>query len=342
MRLSQGLGTTITLSAVALLAVAGCKKEKARTDQKAPPTDQKPTDQGQAEPTTPPSSGESFAVVTHGSSGDAFWDVVKKGAEQAGEDLGVTVTYQSSGDAAQQADLINGAVAKKASGIVVSMANPDALAEPIKKAIAAGIPVVTINSGAAKSAELGALAHVGQDEGIAGEGAGARLSQAGVKKLLCVVHEAGNIGLEQRCAGAKKGLAGGSVQNLQVDISNVAEAQTTIASKLQADKSIGGVLALNPAIGVAAADAAAAAGSSAKIATFDLSGDVVEAILADKVLFAIDQQQYLQGYLPITMLHLFVANANTVGGGHPVLTGPGFVTKENAAKVKELASKGTR
>lgn len=342
MRLSQGLGTTITLSAVALLAAWGCKKDKARTDREAPPTDQRPADQGQAEPTAPPSSGESFAVVTHGSSGDAFWDVVKKGAEQAGEDLGVTVTYQSSGDAAQQADLISGAVARKAGGIVVSMANPDALAEPIKKAIAAGIPVVTINSGAARSAELGALAHVGQDEGIAGEGAGARLAKAGVKKLLCVVHEAGNIGLEQRCAGAKKGLTGGSVQNLQVDISNVAEAQTTIASKLQADKSVGGVLALNPAIGVAAADAAAAAGSSAKIATFDLSGDVVEAILADKILFAVDQQQYLQGYLPITMLHLYVANANTVGGGHPVLTGPGFVTKENAAKVKELASKGTR
>jgi simple sugar transport system substrate-binding protein len=156
-----------------------------------------------------------------------------------------------------------------------------------------------------------------------------------------VLHEAGNVGLEQRCAGAKKTL-GGTVTNLQVDISNVAEAQTTISSKLQADKSIDGVLALNPAIGIAAADAVAAAGSKAKVATFDLSGDVVDAIGAGRVLFAVDQQQYLQGYLPITMLHLFVANANTVGGGHPVLTGPGFVTQENAAKVKDLAAKGTR
>jgi simple sugar transport system substrate-binding protein len=337
MRVSTRLGLAIALSAVAL---AGCKKERPRTETKP---EEKPAPTEEPTPAAPPdsASGEKFAIITHGSAGDAFWDVVKKGAEQAGEDLGVGVSYQSSGDAAQQADLINAAVAGKAQGIVVSMANPDALAEPIKKAIAAGIPVITINSGAAKSAELGALAHVGQDESIAGEGAGKRLAGAGVKKLLCVLHEAGNVGLEQRCAGAKKTL-GGTVTNLQVDISNVAEAQTTISSKLQADKSIDGVLALNPAIGIAAADAVAAAGSKAKVATFDLSGDVVDAIGAGKVLFAVDQQQYLQGYLPITMLHLFVANANTVGGGHPVLTGPGFVTQENAAKVKDLAAKGTR
>jgi simple sugar transport system substrate-binding protein len=338
MRVSTRLGLTIALSAVAL---AGCKKDRSKTDTR--PAEEKPAPTPEPTPGAPPESApsEKFAVVTHGSAGDAFWDVVKKGAEQAGEDLGVGVAYQGSGDPAQQADLINAAVADKVQGIVVSMANPDALAEPIKKAVTAGIPVITINSGAAKSAEFGALAHVGQEESIAGEGAGKRLAAAGVKKLLCVLHEAGNVGLEQRCAGAKKTL-GGSVQNLQVDIGNVSEAQSTISSKLQADKSIDGVLALNPAIGMAAADAVAAAGSKAKIATFDLSGDVVDAIAAGKLLFAVDQQQYLQGYLPITMLHLFVANANTVGGGHPVLTGPGFVTQENAAKVKDLAAKGTR
>jgi simple sugar transport system substrate-binding protein len=331
----------IPLSAAALVAAAGCKKDRSREEKTPPAETEKKAGTEPAQAPVEKSSGEKFAVITHGSAGDAFWDVVKKGAEQAGKDLGAQVSYQSSGEAAQQADLINAAVADKVNGLVVSMANPDALSDPIKKAVAAGIPVITINSGAAKSAELKALAHVGQDEGIAGQGAGSRLASSGVKKLLCVVHEAGNIGLEQRCAGAKKTL-GGSVQNLQVDIKNVAEAQTTIASKLQADKSIDGVLALNPAIGIAAAEAVAAAGSKAKVATFDLSGDVVEAIIAGKLLFAIDQQQYLQGYLPIVMLHLFTSNANTVGGGQPVLTGPGFVTAENAAKVKDLASKGTR
>jgi simple sugar transport system substrate-binding protein len=282
-----------------------------------------------------------FAVVTHGAAGDAFWDVVKKGSEAAAADLGVSVTYEGAGQPDQQTNLINAAVSKKVDGIVVSMANPDALKDSIGKAVAAGIPVITINSGQAKSAEFGALAHVGQDETVAGEGAGKKLAAAGVKNVLCVVHEAGNIGLEQRCAGVKSTL-GGQVVNLQVDISNVAAAQNLISAKLQQDKSIDGVLALNPAVAVAATAAVKSAGSSAKVATFDLNADVAKAIESGEILFAIDQQQYLQGYLPIAMLKLYLDNGNTVGGGLPVLTGPGFVTKENVAKVKELAAKGTR
>ena len=321
-------GRLLIAAAASVLVLAACSDDNSNSDQQ--------TNTGPAA-----SSSEKFAVITHGSAGDAFWDVLKKGSEQAGKDLGVSVTYQSSGQADQQADLINAAVADKVSGLVVSMANPDALADPIRKAVAAGIPVVTINSGQDKSAELGAIAHVGQDETVAGQGAGTRLAAEGVKKVLCVVHEAGNIGLEQRCNGAKATL-GGTVENLQVDINNIAEAQNTIGSKLQQDSSIDGVLALNPAVAMAAVDAVASSGSKAKVATFDLSADVVDAISAGKILFAVDQQQYEQGYLPIVMLHLYVTNANTVGGGKPVLTGPGFVTKDNAANVKDLAGKGTR
>jgi simple sugar transport system substrate-binding protein len=321
-------GRFLVVAAAAVLMLAACSDDDSNGDQQS--------NTGGAA-----ASNEKFAVITHGAAGDAFWDVVKKGAEQAGSDLGISVSYQSSGDAGQQADLINAAVADKVGGLVVSMANPDALADPIRKAVAAGVPVVTINSGQDKSAEFGALAHVGQDETVAGQGAGSRLAGEGVKKLLCVVHEAGNIGLEQRCTGAKETL-GGTVENLQVDINNVAEAQNTIGSKLQQDSSIDGVLTLNPAVAMAAVDAVTSSGSSAKVATFDLSGDVVDAIGAGKISFAVDQQQYEQGYLPVVMLHLYVTNANTVGGGKPVLTGPGFVTKDNAAKVKDLAAKGTR
>lgn len=285
--------------------------------------------------------GYKFAVVTHGAAGDTFWDVVKKGAEQAGKDEGVQVSYQSDGDPAKQSQLIDAAVNQKVDGIVVSMANPDALKASIEKAVAAGIPVITINSGQDKSAEFGALAHVGQDETIAGEGAGEKMKAAGVTKALCVIQEAGNVGLEQRCAGFKQGL-GGTVQNVQVQNSDPAGAQSTIKAKLQSDKSINGVLTLGPVIGKAAIQALSDAGSDAKLATFDLNGDVTKAIADGKMLFAVDQQQYVQGYLPIVMLTLYKSNLNTVGGGHPVLTGPGFVTKENASKVQDLAAAGTR
>jgi simple sugar transport system substrate-binding protein len=287
------------------------------------------------------SYGYKFAVITHGAAGDTFWDVVKKGSEQAGKDEGVTVNYQSDGDPAKQSQLIDAAVNEKVDGLVVSMANPDALRGSIQKAVTAGIPVITINSGQDKSTEFGALAHVGQDETIAGEGAGQQLKEAGVTKLICVIQEAGNIGLEQRCAGAKTGL-GGAVENIQVQNSDPAGAQATIKAKLQQDKSINGVLTLGPVIGSAALKALADAGSSAKIATFDLNADVTQAIADGKMLFAVDQQQYVQGYMPIVMLTLYKSNLNTIGGGKPVLTGPGYVTKDNASKVQDLAKAGTR
>ena len=289
-----------------------------------------------------PATGDlKVAVITHGTAGDAFWSVVKVGAEDAGKALGVGVTYNSDGDPGAQAKLIDNAVTQKVGGIVVSMANPDALKTSIENAVKAGIPVITINSGSAKSAEFGAMAHVGQEESIAGEEAGKKLKAAGKTKLLCVIHEAGNTGLNQRCDGARTGF-GGAVENLQVDISNPTDIEARIKAKLQSDTAVDGVLALNPQVAVNAASAIKGASSKAQVATFDLNADVVNSIKAGDVLFAVDQQQYEQGYLPIVMLKLFKDNANTLGGGKPVLTGPGFVDKSNVDKVAEYAKNGKR
>jgi simple sugar transport system substrate-binding protein len=283
-----------------------------------------------------------IAVITHGE-GDTFWAVAKKGAEQAGKDMGVTVKYsESANDPQKHAQLIDSAVTEKVDGIATSVPNTDALRDPLKKASDAGIPIITLNSGQSDSASLGAITHVGQDEGVAGEAAGKRLAETASGKLLCVVHEQGNSGLEERCAGAKKGF-GGEVENVQVKgVSDIATSTTELQSKLQSDKDVTAVLTLNPDIAVAARDAVQGASSDAKLATFDLSGDVVKAVKAGEIEFAVDQQQYLQGYLPVVFLTLFNTNANTVGGGLPVLTGPGFVDKSNADTVEQLATEGTR
>ena len=283
----------------------------------------------------------SFAVITHGSAGDAFWDVVQNGAEQAGKDLGISVDYQSDGDPQRQAQLIDAAVNQGVDGIVVSMANPDALQDSVEAAVDAGIPVVTINSGGDRSAEFGAIGHVGQDEAIAGQGAGRELAAEGATKVLCVVHEAGNIGLEQRCSGASEGL-GTDVTSLQVDINDLQGAQSAIASQLQSDPTIDAVLTLNSAVAAVAVSAAEDAGSDARIATFDLNQDVISGIQDGSIEFAVDQQQYEQGYLPIVMLQLYAKNLNTVGGGQPVLTGPGIVDADNVDEIADLASAGTR
>lgn len=282
----------------------------------------------------------SVAVVTHGSPGDAFWNVVKNGAEAAGKDLGVRVEYNSAGDPGQQAKLIDNAVAQGVDGLVVSMANPDALRPSIEKARAAGIPVVTINSGESESVKYGAIGHVGQSESLAGQAAGKRLADAKKTKLLCVIHEAGNIGANQRCDGATKAFGNGTT--LQVDINNPTDAQSRIKGALEADKTIDAVLTLNSQVAARAVDAVQEARSGATVATFDLNTDVVEAIRAGKLLFAVDQQQYEQGYLPVVLLQAYRTNLNTVGGGAPVQTGPAFVDKSNVDAVAALVAQGTR
>jgi simple sugar transport system substrate-binding protein len=324
------------VAVIGLAVVTSCTSPSAPEDEGSADSTEGGSDSGSAA-----AAGDiSIAVITHGGDGDAFWSVAQNGAEQAGEDLGVEVNYTSDGDAAAQARLIDNAVAQGVSGMVVSMANPDALQGSIEAAVEAGIPVITINSGEAESIEFGALAHVGQSEEVAGEGAGERFTEEGATKLLCVIHEAGNIGLTQRCEGAASSF--GDVTELQVDLNNPTDVQARIRGALQADPEIDGVLALNPQVATAAVSAAGEAGSEAQVATFDLSADVIAGIEAGDILFAVDQQQYLQGYLPVVMIKLFIENANTIGGGLPVLTGPGFVDESNAADVAEYAERGTR
>jgi simple sugar transport system substrate-binding protein len=275
---------------------------------------------------------------------DSFWGVVEKGAQDAAAAMGVTLKSGGSGDPAEQAQLVENLISDNANGIIVSLANPDAMKDSVKKAVDAGIPVITINSGVDVYKELGAITHVGQTEFVAGQGAGEQFNAAGATKVLCVIHEEGNIGLEERCDGLTDTF-GGEVERFNVATTGTRDIAGTLASiqdKLTADSAIDAILTLNPDVAGAALDAIKAAGGGQQLATFDLSPDVLSALEAGEMLFAVDQQQYLQGYLPVVFLTLYNTNLNTVGGGLPVLTGPGIVTADNAAAVKDLAAKGTR
>lgn len=274
----------------------------------------------------------------------SFWGVVETGAKDAAAAMGVELKSGGSNDPSEQAQLIETYIADGVNGIIVSLANPDAMKDAVLKATDAGIPVITINSGVDIYRELGAITHVGQTEFVAGQGAGLQFNDAGAAKILCVIHEEGNIGLEERCDGLADTF-GGDVERFNVATTGVRDIAGTLASiqdKLIADADIDAILTLNPNIADAAMQAIEAVGGSHKLATFDLSPDVLEAIEAGKMMFAIDQQQYLQGYLPVVFLYLYNANANTVGGGLPVLTGPGIVDASNAAAVKDLSAAGTR
>ncbi len=332
----------LLVAAVVLSALAACGPTEEATQAPAPTQAEV-----EAQPTEPQvtQAGLVFGMAVHSNPAeDAFWGVVEKGAKDAAATFGVELKSGGSSDPAEQSQLVETYVADNVDGIFVSLANPDALTDAVTKAVDAGIPVITINSGVDVYQKLGALTHVGQTEFVAGQGAGWQFGAAGATKVLCVIHEEANIGLEQRCDGLADTFSG-DVERFNVattGVRDVAGTVSAIQNKLISDSAIDGVLTLNPVIAMAARDAIAAAGGGQKLATFDLSPDVLQALEDGEMLFAVDQQQYLQGYLPVVLLYLYKTNLNTVGGGLPVLTGPGFVDASNAAQVKDLAAKGTR
>ena len=284
-----------------------------------------------------------FHMITHSDSGP-FWSVVKRGMEAAGEDLGVNVVWlESVNDPGVQVQLIEQAVAEGSDGIAASLPSPDQLIAPLQAAVAGGIPVITLNSGSNDYQSIGALTHVGQTEFIAGQGAGERFNDLGATKILCGRQEESNVALEERCNGLIDTFSGEVVSEFVGLDADQTEQQNAIATALQADPAIDGFMGTGPVIAMSGLNAAADAGREMKgVAGFDITPEIIDAIEAGDIAFTIDQQQYLQGYLPILLLYLNVTNQNTAGGGLPILTGPGFVTPENAAAVKALVAAGTR
>ena len=284
-----------------------------------------------------------IAVVTHGQASDPFWSVVKNGVDQAAADLGITVTYNAPEefDMVALSQLIDAAVADAPDGIVISNPDPDALSDAIAGAITAGIPILSINSGSDAYQELGLLTHIGQTEFEAGVGAGERMAAAGVTNTICVNQEVGNVALDLRCEGFAEGLGGVPSEVIAVDLTDPTGAQAAIEAALSADAGIDGILTLGPT-GAAPALLALEGNDAVQLATFDLSPEVLTAIDEGRMLFAIDQQQYLQGYLGVQVMTLFVQYGLLPGGGDVIRTGPGFVTADTAAQVIDLSAAGIR
>ncbi|MFF0011868.1 substrate-binding domain-containing protein [Streptomyces sp. NPDC005374] len=282
------------------------------------------------------------AFITHGGEGDAFWERVQKGAEAAAAKDGVDLTYANDNDPTGQARLVREAIGDRVDGIAVTLAKPAAMKAPIAAARAAGIPVVGLNSGIDAWKSQGLLEYFGQDESVAGAAVGNKLNELKAKHTLCVIHERGNVALEARCAGVKKTF-GGETENLYVEGTDPDAVDAALTARLRQDPGIDEVVTLGAQFALDAVKSVKAAGSKAHVATFDLNNDLVKAIRAATVQFAVDQQPYLQGYLAVDSLWLYETNGNISGGGvAPVLTGPALVTRSNVAAVSRFAAAGTR
>jgi simple sugar transport system substrate-binding protein len=282
-----------------------------------------------------------LALVTHQAPGDTFWDLVRRGAEAAAANHDIDLRYSHDPDAADQAKLVRTAIDGKVAGIAVTLAVPDVMAPAVQAAATAEIPVVALNSGIAAWKAMGVLEFFGQDEMIAGQAAGERFAHEEAQNALCIIHEPGHVGLEARCAGVARGFTG-KTQTLYVNGIDRLTVRRAVLAKLQEDFSIDRILALGAPVALAALEAVGEANSFAKVATFDTNAAVVDAIKNGTVEWAVDQQPFLQGYLAVDSLWLYLTNRNVIGGGLPTLTGPSFVDESNIDSVADLAEAGTR
>ncbi len=284
-----------------------------------------------------------IVVVTHGQVSDSFWTVVKNGVDAGAKDTNSDVEYRAPEkfDMVAMSQLIDAAVASKPDGLIVSIPDADALSKSIQAAVAAKIPVISINSGSDVSKKLGCLLHVGQEEEYAGKGAGERMKAEGVKKAAVLNQEVGNVGLDLRAKGFSEGL--GAPAEVVAVTMDFTQSRNAIEAYLQKSPDIEGILALGPTGAEPLIQALESTGKlgKVKIATFDLSPGVLQAIADKKMEFAIDQQQYLQGYLPVVIMANYI-KFGLLPANPSILTGPGFVTADNAKQVIELSKKGIR
>lgn len=281
------------------------------------------------------------AMITHEAPGDSFWDLVRKGAETAAKKDNIELRYSSDPEAPNQANLVQTAIDSGVKGIALTLAKPDAMRAAVQNANSRNIPVVAFNAGLNDWQSMGIKEYFGQDGSIAGQAAGDRLNQEGIKHTVCVIQEQGHVDLEARCAGFKQNFRG-QTDILNVNGKDMPSVESTITAKLQQDRGIDNVLTLGAPFALTAVQSVKNGGSSAKVTTFDTNAQLVQAIKNGDVQWAVDQQPFLQGYLAVDSIWLYVNNGNVIGGGKPVLTGPAFIDKKNIDAVATFAQNGTR
>jgi simple sugar transport system substrate-binding protein len=283
-------------------------------------------------------------IVTHGQAADSFWLIVRNGAEAAAEETNSDVEYRSPEkfDLAAMSRLIDEAVASKPDGLIVSIPDAAVLRRSIRAAVAARIPVISINAGLEVSKELGCMMHIGQKDESAGKTAGERMKALGVKNAVILDQEVGNLALDQRIKGFREGFEGPfhHVQVLPVTM-DFKECHRAVTDYIEKYPSLDGLVALGPIVAepaMQALDQAEKVGKI-KVCAFDISPTIVDALVKKQVEFAIDQQEWLQGYLPVVFLANYVRYGSILQN-ELILTGPSFVTPENAQKVVNLLSLG--
>jgi simple sugar transport system substrate-binding protein len=317
----------VVVAAAFALATAACRSSGGAASQSGPAANGLPR--------------LTFAMISHAPEGDAFFDVIRKGAQDAAAKDNVEFKYSSSGQIPDQSTFIQNAIDSKVDGIAVSLPDATALGPVVRKAVAAGIPVVAFNAGDRDWQKTGALAFYGEPEVLAGEFAGTKLNEIGSKHALCVLQAQGQVQLEDRCSGIASKFRG-TTEKLYAQGTDTPQYVSTISSKLQQDPTIDAVVTLGPALGVAVQRQLEQTGSTAKVVTYAFNNDLIPLLQNGKVAFTIDQQPYLQGYLSIDSLWLYHKNKSVIGAQQSVPTGPVVIDQSNIGNILDAVKAGLR
>jgi len=283
---------------------------------------------------------ERFVWISHGPDSDNWFNVIKNAIAITNKQLDVNTEYRNppTGDLADMARIVQQSSAAGVDGMVVILADYNVLEGPIKDAIAKGIPVVTVNQGSVEdSQKLGALLHVGQSNYEAGRGAGQRAKAAGKRHFLCVNHYMNNPVFTDRCQGFAAGM-GVELGNQMIDTGmDPSEVSNRVKAYLSANPNTDAILALGPNSAEPTIRAVKEMGLDGDIyfGTFDLSADISAAIKDGTIDFAIDQQPFLQGSVPVQALTNYVRYGVIPSG--LVSTGPAFITRDNIDQVEKMA-----
>ncbi|MCE8026019.1 MULTISPECIES: sugar ABC transporter substrate-binding protein [Halomonadaceae] len=283
-----------------------------------------------------------YIMITHGQAADPFWSIVKTGAEDAADELGVRLEYRAptTFDVARMRQLLEAAIASEPDGIILTLTSPDAMGSLMQGAKDEGIPVVVINSGGHVARDYGADLYIGMDEHLAGKMAAERMIENGASHGLCVNHEQGNVGLDQRCEGFLEGF-GGNASQLATTI-DPTEIRNSLIAYLDQNREVDAILGLGPLSTEPVIEALRSEGALGQLqfGTFDLSPRILQTVAAGDMDFAIDQQPYLQGYQGVVTINQYVKHL--LMPATDLLTGPAFVTPETAEQVIELTERGIR
>jgi simple sugar transport system substrate-binding protein len=297
-------------------------------------------------------SEKPLIIMLGNSASEAFWQPVIKGFEQAGEDLGFEARFRAPGpkgyaSAYEYTLAVENAIASKPDALIIADTRPEAMNDTIKSAVDMGIPVILSNSGFGQQKIVGALAFIGMDEWLNGRVGGEQLKKTGAKHALIATTAPGIPDIDNRVAGFIEGFEPGKTTLVEVPepvLFDTPKLVNAMMATLEKDETIDSIFSTGgccaPAM-LIARERLGERGKSMHFGTIDLGDPVVRGLVDGKLDFALDYQQYHQGYLPAVFLIHFIRYGITPGTDF-IPTGPGIITPENAQQIIELSAQNFR